>query len=101
MDISAYLCPRCDTLLYSRARHDYRPCPCGDIAVDGGLDYSRIRYKHKFPKNIKLSLDVTESQLYDDWNRRHDKLGLILDYSKTVNTSNDQSGNIEYAQGSK
>mgnify|MGYP001463189993 FL=1 len=85
--VDAYLCPRCDTLVFSRARHDYRHCPCGDIAVDGGLDYSKVTYKHDFPKNVRHIVEASEQELYDDWNRRDDKLGLILDYSNLSDTS--------------
>ena len=85
--VDAYLCPRCDTLVFSRARHDYRHCPCGDIAVDGGLDYSKVTYKHDHPKRIQYVVEASEQELYDDWNRRNDKLGLILDYSNLSDTS--------------
>lgn len=85
--VDAYLCPRCDSLVFSRALHDYRHCPCGDIAVDGGVDYSKVTYKHAFPKHIRYSVNATEQELYDDWNMRNDTLGLILDYSKSKDTS--------------
>jgi len=34
-------CRRCDGVVESLHRHDFRSCPCGAIAVDGGRDYWR------------------------------------------------------------
>ena len=34
-------CLKCSGTPFSAHRHDYRPCPCGSIAVDGGMDYLR------------------------------------------------------------
>jgi hypothetical protein len=36
---NAARCRRCGTLIESRQRHEYSPCRCGAIAVDGGLAY--------------------------------------------------------------
>lgn len=33
-------CVKCDTVLESRHRHDFRSCPCGNF-IDGGLSYVR------------------------------------------------------------
>lgn len=32
-------CKHCKQIINSRHVHDYRPCKCGKVAVDGGLDY--------------------------------------------------------------
>ena len=87
MIVNAYLCPRCDSLVFSRARHDYRRCPCGDIAVDGGTDYTRLTYKHSRPKQISYEVNLSIDELYNDWNHRDENYGLVLDYSKTKDTS--------------
>ena len=36
-------CKVCGDEIQSRHRHDYVACKCGKIAVDGGLDYRRIK----------------------------------------------------------
>lgn len=41
--ISSIICKYCLTRLVSRHRHDYQECECGKIALDGGLDYQKIR----------------------------------------------------------
>jgi len=83
MKIQAFKCPKCSALVYSRTRHDYRRCPCKAIAVDGGLDYSRVVYKETFPDAVEIQVDATPEQLYEDWNRRNDKHGIILDHKDT------------------
>jgi len=39
--INAVECTKCGDIPRSRNRHDYRPCKCGAIAVDGGSWYLR------------------------------------------------------------
>lgn len=34
-------CLKCGDKPFSRHRHDFRPCKCGAVTVDGGLDYLR------------------------------------------------------------
>jgi hypothetical protein len=34
-------CLRCETVLESVHRHDFRWCKCGKVAVDGGKEYRR------------------------------------------------------------
>ena len=86
LKVNAFLCLRCSTLMYSRARHDFRSCPCGDITVDGGLDYGRTLYKSRPPLSIEFSVPHTKEQLYDDWNKRTDRYGVILNYQQENNT---------------
>lgn len=38
-------CTSCGDVLVSRHRHDYVVCQCGNVAVDGGLDYMRMSVK--------------------------------------------------------
>lgn len=39
--LNAVICVKCGDLVRSTHRHDFRPCTCGAIYVDGGLDYLR------------------------------------------------------------
>ena len=34
-------CGECKDIIESKFRHDWVPCSCGNIFVDGGLDYVR------------------------------------------------------------
>lgn len=75
MKVTAIKCPKCDDTVYSRARHDMRFCRCGAVSIDGGQDgYIRISGTSEI---IKIDVDVTKAQLYQDWNKRIDKHGLI------------------------
>lgn len=38
---NAIRCLRCNTVIESEHSHDYRGCPCGAVAVDGGRLYLR------------------------------------------------------------
>lgn len=37
-------CRKCGDIIESTYRHDYVSCKCGEISVDGGLDYRKIRF---------------------------------------------------------
>ncbi len=51
-------CRLCGDVLVSEHRHDFRQCECGEIFIDGGLDY--VRWGAKDLKNI---IDLCE---YED-----------------------------------
>lgn len=38
---NAVQCAKCDDVVVSSHRHDFRYCKCGAIAVDGGLEYTK------------------------------------------------------------
>ena len=38
---NAVFCNKCNELIYSAHRHDFRECKCGNIFVDGGQEYLR------------------------------------------------------------
>jgi hypothetical protein len=42
---NAAICLDCGVLLYSRFRHDYKECECGNLMVDGGSAYVRRGWK--------------------------------------------------------
>jgi len=75
--VNCIVCAKCGDIIYSRARHDFHWCSCGDIAVDGGLDYMRIIYKNEFPKQITKTVNASKEELFRDWNLRLDKFGVI------------------------
>ena len=35
------VCNQCEDRPYSAHRHDFKYCKCGQVAVDGGMDYLR------------------------------------------------------------
>jgi len=72
-------CTKCNTSVFSRATHDMRGCICGSIAIDGGLDYTKISFDPKMepPRPFELEVPQTMEELYQDWNIGADKYGLI------------------------
>ena len=77
MKITARRCPNCKDVLYSRAHYDFRTCGCGDTSVDGGPGVERTIYKKEIPENVELDVNATKDQLYDDWNNRINKYGIV------------------------
>jgi len=77
MIIKAYQCKVCEDILFSRAKHDYRTCSCGKISVNGGIEYLRVTSTNQFPNKIELDLEITERELFVDWNSRKDEFGWI------------------------
>lgn len=76
--ITAIECPKCGYIMFSRARHDFRYCPCENVFVDGGLDYLRFGGEDiSTIKRHKLELSLTPQELYDDWNHNTNKFGSI------------------------
>ncbi len=75
--VSAIECPTCKDVIYSRARHDFHYCGCGEVAIDGGFEYVRISYKNVIPQTIHITVNASKDDLYDDWNFRKDKFGVI------------------------
>ena len=37
--VNSVTCKKCNTLIVSNHIHDFRWCPCGNVAVDGGKSY--------------------------------------------------------------
>ena len=38
---NSFRCKKCNDIIQSNSRHDFKSCQCGAVAVDGGLDYLR------------------------------------------------------------
>ena len=79
MICKAIQCPNCKDVIFSRARHDFRSCSCGSVAIDGGFDYTRIvplkRPEVSISKTIAIDVSATRQDLYKDWNEGIDKFG--------------------------
>ena len=75
--VNAIKCRKCKTIVYSRAQHDYRACQCGDIAIDGGREYTKLSFNKFMPVIKRIEIDATEKQLFDDWNNYGTKYGFI------------------------
>jgi hypothetical protein len=77
--VASINCPNCNYTVFSRARHDFRTCSCGNVHIDGGFDYIKVGYKDvPTPQVKKKRVYATHQELYDDWNTRTDKFGLYI-----------------------
>jgi len=82
MIIETYQCPKCKQWIYSRARHDYKKCGCGELAVDGGhydkdLWVAESIIGHINPETKKVTIETTKQKLYKDWNENINQLGEL------------------------
>lgn len=75
--VNGLICPTCKDKIYSRTTHDMRFCSCGEIAIDGGFDYTKVSFKKAIPESVKLEIDASKDELYQDWNKNINKFGLI------------------------
>ena len=74
-------CPECHIEMFSRAHHDFRLCGCPfGMMVDGGFSYVRYGGKDLVPLRESFRyrfVKASKQELYDDWNQRQDKFGVI------------------------
>jgi len=59
MKVTGVKCPNCKEEIWSKHRHDWHQCRCGDTFVDGGRDY--LRYGGKNITTIeKVEIETEE-----------------------------------------
>lgn len=77
--VSCVKCPNCQDIIYSRTRHDFHFCRCGNAFVDGGQDYFRYGYPPDSlkPRVFTKTINVSKKALYDDWNTGTDDYGIL------------------------
>jgi hypothetical protein len=85
--VYAIQCFKCEEIIYSRAQHDFHYCHCGSVAIDGGLEYTRIIFNNTKPKGINLTVDASPRDLYDDWNNRKEVYGWVKPKKRKVKKS--------------
>ena len=89
MLVRAIHCEECNTTVYSRASEDLRECECGRIRVYGGC-MSHFKYDIKDKKakyrTIKIDIQATPNDLYDDYENMEDRFGLIKKETQTKKT---------------
>lgn len=85
MKILVIKCPKCKAELFSRANHDFRWCNCTSPETKGGFVDGGHMEKNGIWSPMRvggtlmggeqriIELEVTEKELYDDWNKNKDK----------------------------
>jgi hypothetical protein len=56
-------CDQCDDVIYSRYRHDYVTCTCGEQFIDGGRDYTRTNINAKLVTIDFVTGDYDEDKI--------------------------------------
>lgn len=76
MKVNAVKCMECGDIIYSRTQHDFRECSCGGSFIDGG--FVLVRFGGVCTDLFLFDIgSLTKEILYEDWNKRIDKYGLI------------------------
>ena len=55
-------CLKCGDKPFSTNRHDFKYCKCGNIAVDGGMDY--LRRVGKLDEYKDISIEIPDEHIY-------------------------------------
>lgn len=80
MKVPATKCKNCGDIIFSRARHDFRECSCGQTFIDGGFsEYCRIGGNVVDTEKpfFEIEIEQTKEELYIDYNSYKDKYGVI------------------------
>lgn len=77
MYLNAIKCPHCKDTVYSRVREDLRHCSCGYVWISGGTISLNIGCLDEEVTSFKVQVDTNFTDLFTDWNRGIDKLGII------------------------
>jgi hypothetical protein len=51
-------CLKCNTRIFSKHRHDFKYCKCGECFVDGGFDYLRYGGNMTYIKLVSIKLRI-------------------------------------------
>ena len=83
--LKAIKCPKCGDVIYSRCRHDFHTCSCGECSVDGGFDYFRTSSPMD-AKVVRVKTCADRAKLYADWNSGKNRFGVIHPRKKREET---------------
>lgn len=84
-------CLLCEDHIYSGNRHDFKSCACGNISVDGGMEYQRRSVKNNLENGNKSYIDTSiewptplvesfiETAPYANGNNKNDVLKVFRD----------------------
>ncbi len=60
-------CLNCNEEIESKHRHDFATCKCGNLSVDGGLDYLRRSISNEYLDTSIKSNDLLVAREYFEW----------------------------------
>lgn len=59
---NALYCRLCDTEIESTHVHDFRACQCGNVFVDGGLEYVRYGWRDSDESSFEVRTEYEETE---------------------------------------
>jgi DNA-directed RNA polymerase subunit RPC12/RpoP len=80
IEVTATQCPKCKDIIFSRVRHDYRSCSCGEVSIDGGFDYLKLTFSKDVSNLpiVRLWLNgVSKEQIVRDWIFHREEMGVF------------------------
>jgi len=85
-------CLKCGEEIFSKHRHDFVSCSCGNVAVDGGMDYLRRVAKTQEFEDQSLSMDPVDLRACKgavDWGKetKRNSLGIALAVIRALRVS--------------
>ena len=60
MKIRGLKCLKCNDIIYSISRHDFKWCGCHSIFIDGGFDYQRFGGEPSLIEFVEIDVDTTK-----------------------------------------
>lgn len=94
-------CNNCFDIITSKHRHDYVTCSCGNLSVDGGLDYTKRKFGDKGYSELSVYADeddIAKIREYFTWGSRGKSGDEPLHYILMKNISNDHLDAIMQTQ---
>ncbi len=73
--VNQVICNICLDRPYSATRHDFKSCGCGNVAVDGGQEYTKRVFNSRSYEDISIFL--YKEKLYDGFKILRDN---VIDY---------------------
>ena len=71
-------CIMCEEIVFSRHRLDHKTCSCGEVSVDGGMDYIRRRGSLFEERSLFMEKEVVQAGTDAILNYEGNELGKFL-----------------------
>ena len=100
MIINGVICPKCGDFIFSRSGHDYHPCSCGTVFIDGGdvknsvLTYERIGFGGGYSlediKKESIDLNLSRADLLKELDFEYEIRILTKDIFEKIKKINEE-----------
>jgi hypothetical protein len=80
MRVKVFVCPKCESGIFTRTLKDFRPCTCNAMAVSGLPETPRLSAGARLAPKIKLTelnIKASPETLEEDWASMTDEFGFV------------------------